>query len=80
MGSTMKYLSPNSIILFQEHPFLVEDRTREVDMVGWVAGAIAAREARREAVRASQSSNSHSPHSSPASIATEGETPPPASS
>lgn len=28
-----------------EHPFLIEDREREVDMVEWVAGAIAAREA-----------------------------------
>jgi hypothetical protein len=29
----------------QEHPFLVEDRSREVDMAAWVETAIAAREA-----------------------------------
>lgn len=35
-----------------EHPFLVEDRTREVDMVAWVTSAIAAREEARKAARA----------------------------
>jgi len=44
-----------------EHPFLVEDRTRGVDMVGWVSDAIAAREARREAARASQSHPTNAP-------------------
>ena len=30
----------------QEHPFLVRDRTAEVDMVAWVAQAVEARDAR----------------------------------
>jgi len=38
-----------------EHPWLIEDRTREVDMVGWVAGAMAAREAARAAAKAAAS-------------------------
>lgn len=28
------------LIFLQEHPFLVEDRTRTVDMSGWVARAL----------------------------------------
>ncbi|QRV93827.1 mitogen activated protein kinase kinase [Ceratobasidium sp. AG-Ba] len=32
-----------------EHPWLVADRTREVDMAGWVAKAVAYREAKRAA-------------------------------
>jgi len=35
-----------------EHPWLVEDQTREVDMVGWVAGAITAKDAAREVAKA----------------------------
>lgn len=35
-----------------EHPFLVEDRTREVDMVAWVESAIAKVEDARRAARA----------------------------
>ncbi|KAG8681129.1 hypothetical protein FRC08_015821, partial [Ceratobasidium sp. 394] len=30
-----------------EHPWLVADRTREVDMPGWVAAAVAYRDAKR---------------------------------
>jgi len=37
-----------------EHPFLIADRERKVDMVGWVQGAIA----HREAVRANASTAS----------------------
>lgn len=35
-----------------QHPFLVDDRTREVDMVAWVESAIAARGEARKAARA----------------------------
>ena len=43
-----------SHFLLQQHPFLVQDRTREVDMVTWVESAMAARDAARKAARAAQ--------------------------
>ena len=46
----------------QEHPFLVEDSKREVDMPGWVAKAVAAREARlREQIQQQQAAQSGQP-------------------
>lgn len=62
-----------------EHPFLVEDRTREVDMVGWVESAITARNEARKAARAAaagvtspgassiSSTSTHTPALSPGS-------------
>jgi len=49
-----------------EHPFLVEDPTREVDMVGWVETAIAYRDAQKASASSTGSgspSNSASPES-----------------
>lgn len=40
------YLTP---LLLQEHPWLVADSQREVDMPTWVAGAVAYRNAKRSA-------------------------------
>lgn len=46
----------------QEHPFLVEDSKREVDMPGWVAKAVAARDARlREQIQQQQAAQSGQP-------------------
>ena len=39
--------SPSPVPRAQEHPFLVEDSTTDVDMVGWVAQAVASRDARQ---------------------------------
>ena len=48
-----------ALLRAQAHPFLVEDMTRKVDMVGWVEKAIAMRDARlRAQIEAAQNSMS----------------------
>ncbi|KLO16955.1 kinase-like protein [Schizopora paradoxa] len=55
-----------------EHPFLVEDRTREVDMVGWVASAVAYREAQKSSA---SSTGTASPSNSASSASSGGASP-----
>jgi hypothetical protein len=45
-------------LLFQAHPFLVADSQREVDMAGWVARALAHREAQQALSSGAQESAS----------------------
>ena len=48
-----------ALLRAQAHPFLVEDMTRKVDMVGWVEKAIVMRDARlRAQIEAAQNSMS----------------------
>ena len=55
-------LAQHLYLMTQEHPFLVEDSKREVDMPGWVAKAVAAREARlREQIQQQQAAQSGQP-------------------
>ena len=49
---------------YQEHPFLVRDRTLEVDMVGWVARAIETRDARIRQQQEQQKQQAQ-PHTEP---------------
>lgn len=41
-----------------EHPFIVGDKTREVDMAGWVETALARRDEARKAARAAAAASS----------------------
>jgi hypothetical protein len=52
-----------------EHPFLVADVMREVDMEAWVAGAIVQRDL---ASRAAAERDAPPPKTAPASLAAEG--------
>ena len=45
---------PLSMDCFKDHPFLVNDRKREVDMVGWVAHAIERRNTRARELNGKQ--------------------------
>jgi mitogen-activated protein kinase kinase len=51
----------------QEHPFLKADRGRDVDMVGWVAGALQARAERLGLSPTTSDASSSSASPSPSS-------------
>jgi len=55
-----------------EHPFLVTDRTREVDMIGWVSGAMAHRATVRAAANGGIASASSASDSAPAPSSADG--------